>query len=230
MDSIDDEHPITLPAAVLWDMDGTLLDTEPYWMSGEWQLVEQFGGTWSDEHAHAIIGADLLDAAEYIRRHGGVRLPAADIVERLLDHVIAQLEIDVPWRPGAVELLASLQALDVPCGLVTMSYRRLVTPVLAALPAGSFGAIVTGDEVPPGQGKPHPTPYLLGAAAFGVDPSACVAIEDSPTGARSALAAGCAVLGVPNVRDIAPEPGMTLRSTLAGVTVADLAALLPAAV
>ena len=208
-------------------MDGTLLDTEPYWISGEWKLIDEFGDSWSDEHAHANVGADLLDAAEYMRVHGGVRLPAAEIVERLLDHVIAQLDVDVPWRPGAVELLAALRRAGVPCGLVTMSYRRFVTPVLAALPTDSFAAIITGDEVPLGQGKPHPTPYLLGAAAFDADPSRCVAIEDSPTGARSALAAGCAVLAVPNVRDIAPAVGLTLFTTLAGLTVADVAALLP---
>lgn len=207
-------------------MDGTLVDTEPYWFSGERSLVDQFGGCWTDEDAHAVVGFDLLDAAEYLRSRGGVRLPAAEIVERLLDHVISQLEVAIPWRPGAVELLAELNAAGVPCALVTMSYRRFVSPVVAALPAGSFAAIITGDEVPVGEGKPHPTPYLLGAAACGVVAQRCVAIEDSPTGVRSAIAAGCAVLGVPNVRDIPPAPGVTLRRSLTDVTVDDLGALL----
>jgi HAD superfamily hydrolase (TIGR01509 family) len=110
--------------------------------------------------------------------------------------VIARILERVPWRPGAVELLAHLEAAGVPCGLVTMSYARFVAPVLAALPQGSFAAVVTGDEVT--VGKPHPEPYLTAAALLGVDPRACIAIEDSNTGAKSAEAAGCAVLVVPN--------------------------------
>ncbi|MFP5486773.1 MAG: HAD-IA family hydrolase, partial [Acidimicrobiia bacterium] len=162
------------------------------------------------------------DGAAFLQRHGGVDLPAEEIVERLLDGVIARLHRRIPWQPGARELLVELNAAGVPCVLVTMSWRRFVEPVLAALPPGSFIASITGDEVPLGEGKPAPTPYLLGARAAGVHPSDCVAIEDSPTGVRSALGAGCVTLGVPNVRDLDPAPGLTIVDSLDGV---DLAAL-----
>ena len=215
-----------LPAAVLWDMDGTLVDTEPYWFAAERDLVDRFGhGIWPDEIAHGMVGFDLMDGAAYLQHHGGVDLPAAEIVDRLLDGVIARLMRNIPWRPGARELLADLKAAGVPCALVTMSWRRFADPVLAALPDRSFVATITGDEVPPGEGKPGPVPYLLGAEACGARPEDCVAIEDSPTGVRSALAAGCQVLGIPNVKALTPEPGLTVVDSLEPVRVEHLSRL-----
>ena len=215
-----------LPAAVLWDMDGTLVDTEPYWFAAERDLVERFGnGHWPDEMAKQVVGFDLLDSAAFLQDHAAVDLPAREIVDRLLDGVIARLQREIPWRPGARELLADLRAAGLPCALVTMSWRRFVDPVLAALPDGSFVATVTGDEVPEGEGKPEPTPYLIGADACGFHPADCLAIEDSPTGVRSALGAGCRVLGVPNVRSLEPGDGLTVVDTLEDVRLDDLAEL-----
>ena len=224
--TIDDHVHPPLPAAVLWDMDGTLVDTEPYWFAAERDLVDEFGhGDWPDELAKSMVGFDLLDGAAVLQRHGGVELPAEEIVDRLLDGVIARLHRRIPWQPGARELLAELNAAGVPCVLVTMSWRRFVDPVLAALPPGSFVASITGDEVPLGEGKPEPTPYRMGADAAGAHPADCVAIEDSPTGLRSALGAGCRVLGVPNVRDLDPAPGVTIVDSLEHVDLATLESL-----
>ena len=210
-----------LPAAVLWDLDGTLVDTEPYWIDAEYALVAEHGGTWSLEHALNLVGNDLLVSGAYIREHGGVDLEPAEIVERLLDGVIERIQDRVPWRPGAGELLAHLRAADVPCALVTMSYARFVAPVLEALPEGSFAAVVTGDAV--SVGKPHPEPYLTAAELLGVDPRDCVAIEDSGTGAASAEAAGCTVLVVPNHVEVAPGARRVFLDTLAGVGLPRLA-------
>jgi HAD superfamily hydrolase (TIGR01509 family) len=190
--------------AVLFDMDGTLVDTEPYWMAAEFALVESHGGTWTDEHAHALVGNALIASAEYIRKHGGVDLEPKVIVELLLDEVVRSAANSMPWRPGARELLASLRAQDVPCALVTMSYDRLATTMVEALPVGTFAAVVTGDQV--ADGKPHPEAYLTAAARLGVDPAACVAIEDSPTGLASAEAAGCVVVAVPHRVTVEPAP------------------------
>lgn len=204
-------------------MDGTLVDTEPYWIETEFALVSEHGGTWSMEHALNLVGNDLLVSGEYIRTHGGIDLSAEEIVDRLLDGVIARVEDEVPWRPGAPDLLARLVEAGVPCGLVTMSWARFVAPVLAALPAGSFRTVVTGDRVT--IGKPHPEPYLAAAAALGVDPADCVAIEDSNTGAKSAEAAGCTVLVVPNHVPVLEGERRVFRDTLEGLTLADLADL-----
>ena len=214
---------MTSPAAVLWDMDGTLVDTEPYWFDIEFELVAEFGGTWSEADAHSLVGFDLLDSARELRTRGGVRLEPVEVVERLLDGVIRRVADQLPWRPGAPELLAECVAVDVPCVLVTMSWRRLADAVIAAAPPGSFVTSVTGDEV--SNGKPDPEPYLAAAAAVGVDPAACVAIEDSPTGVAAALAAGCATLGVPHVVPVAAAPGLTLVDSLVGIGLADLRGL-----
>ena len=211
---------MTSPAAVLWDMDGTLVDTEPYWFDIEFELVAEFGGTWSEADAHSLVGFDLLDSARELRTRGGVRLEPVEVVERLLDGVIRRVADQLPWRPGAPELLAECVAADVPCVLVTMSWRRLADAVIAAAPPGSFVTSVTGDEV--SNGKPDPEPYQAAAAAVGVDPAACVAIEDSPTGVAAALAAGCATLGVPHVVPVAAAPGLTLVDSLVGIGLADL--------
>jgi beta-phosphoglucomutase-like phosphatase (HAD superfamily) len=201
-------------------MDGTLVDTEPYWFDIEFELVAEFGGTWTDADAHSLVGFDLLDSARELRTRGGVRLEPVEVVERLLDGVIRRVADRLPWRPGAPELLAECVAADVPCVLVTMSWRRLADAVIAAAPPGSFVASVTGDEV--SNGKPDPEPYLAAAAAIGVDPAGCVAIEDSPTGVAAALAAGCATLGVPHVVPVAAAPGLTLVDSLVGIGLADL--------
>lgn len=208
-------------AAVLWDMDGTLVDTEPDWIEREHEIVREFGnGNWTDEHAHSLVGFDLRDSARYISHHGEVDLPVDDIVHLLLDGVIERVRRRTPWRPGARELLAELVGAGIPCALVTMSWKRFTDPIVASLPEGSFTVVVTGDGVT--RGKPHPEPYLTAAARLGVATSACIAIEDSPTGVRSAVAAGCVTIGVPNAVSIPDGLGHVPLATLEGVSPADL--------
>jgi len=214
----------TAPAAVLFDMDGTLVETEPYWVEAEYEIAAEHGGTWSEEHALQLVGNDLLESGRYIREHMGISLEPSEIVEILLDKVVARIREAVPWRPGARELLETLRADGVRCALVTMSYRRFVAPVLDGLPGETFEVVVTGDAV--SQGKPHPEPYEKAAALLGVEPSACLAVEDSNTGVRSAVAAGCTVLVVPNHVPVLPGERRVFRDTLEGLDTPELAALL----
>jgi HAD superfamily hydrolase (TIGR01509 family) len=201
-------------------MDGTLVDTEPYWITAEHAIVEEAGGTWSEEYAHQLVGNDLMVSAEFIRDNSPVDLEPVEIIEELLARVIAQVREHVPWRPGARELLASLQAAGVPSALVTMSWRSLADAVVQALPAGTFQAVITGDEVT--HGKPHPEPYLAAAQLLGVEVTACVAIEDSPTGVRSAVAAGVPTLAVPHVVPVPRIRGAVQVPSLQGLTPTDL--------
>ena len=201
-------------------MDGTLVDTEPYWMDSEFALVEEYGGTWSREHALQLVGNDLVVSGRYIREHSGIDLSPSRIVEELLDRVVALVEQRVPWRPGALELLTDLRAHEVRCALVTMSYRRFVDPILRALPPDTFEVVVTGDAVT--QGKPHPEPYETAAALLAVSPASTVAIEDSNTGARSAEAAGCTVLVVPNHVPVLPGPRRFFAESLEAVNFSTL--------
>ncbi len=214
---------MSLPAAVLWDMDGTLVDTEPYWIAAEHEIVEEHGGTWSDEFAHQLVGNDLLVSAVFIKDHSAVEWEPEQIVDELLLRVVAQVREHVPWRPGARELLDALRERGVPSALVTMSWRTLADAVLEALPDGTFAAVVTGDEV--SHGKPHPEPYRAAARMLGVSPPDCVAIEDSPTGVRSAVAAGVPTLAVPHVVPVPEIAGAVHVESLAGMTPDRLAEL-----
>lgn len=207
--------PARVVQAVLFDMDGTLVDTEPDWIACERTLVEAHGGRWSDELGAAQVGNPLLVSAENIRSLGGVDLPPEEIVEILLDGVVAGVRRGVRWQPGARDLLDELRAAGVPCALVTMSYRRLAEAVVSRLPEGAFAAVVTGDEVT--HGKPHPEPYLEAARQLGVDPGRCAALEDSPTGLASAEAAGCASIAVPHIVAIPAAPGRTVVSSMTDV-------------
>jgi HAD superfamily hydrolase (TIGR01509 family) len=212
--------PDAFPAAVLWDMDGTLVDTEPYWIRAEHELVAAHGGVWTDELAHRLVGNALDVSAEMIIVSTGIDLTVTQVVTHLLDRVIEQVEGQVPWRPGAPELLAELGRHGVGNALVTMSWRNLAEAVVRNLPDRSFSALVTGDEV--AHGKPHPEPYLRAAAALGVDPGECVAIEDSPTGVRSATAAGVPTIAVPHIVPVPDIPGSVQIPTLDGLRASEL--------
>lgn len=201
--------------AVLWDMDGTLVDTEPYWMEAEHELVAAHGGTWSTAHAHALVGNPLLVSAAYLQEHGGVDLPAQDIVDVLQSHVVARVGERLPWQPGARELLARLVELRIRCALVTMSWTPLAHAVLAHVPQGTFDVVVTGDQVR--DGKPHPEPYLRAMQLLGTVPQRCVAVEDSPTGLASAEAAGVPTIAVPHLVPIAEATGRTCVASLEDV-------------
>lgn len=210
---------MTNPAAVLWDMDGTLVDTEPYWIRAETELMNTHGIDWSDEQGLEFVGNDLLTSAAMMQ-DAGLDLPALEIVQRLITEVVAQIEEEVPFRPGALDLLAELRSEGIPCAMVTMSYRRLAEAVIATCPPGSFAGLIAGDEV--SAGKPDPEPYLKGAALLGFDPGDCVALEDSKPGLASAEAAGTIAVGIPHLVALEPRPGRILWSSLDGRSVEDL--------
>jgi HAD superfamily hydrolase (TIGR01509 family) len=210
-------------SAVLWDMDGTIVDTEPFWMRAETALVRRFGGSWSAEQALTLVGRGLEDSARILQRHG-VRLPVPEIVDTLTDEVVRDLAGGLPWRPGALDLLRALRDAGVPTALVTMSVRRMAEAIVAAIPFPAFDAIVSGSDVE--RPKPFPDAYEQAAALLGVDPGEAIAIEDSPTGLASAVAAGTTAIGVPHLVPL-PAGRWTLWPTLDGRGVADLEALAP---
>lgn len=217
--------------AVLWDMDGTIVDTEPYWIRAETALVESFGGRWSSAEAEALVGQALTHSASILQT-AGVTLSVREIIDRLTGEVINQVRQEVPWRPGARELLQELRDEQIPCALVTMSESPLAREVVAALPAGTFQHLVTGEMV--AKGKPHPEAYehavaLLARTIPGLDKSRIVAIEDSLPGVTAAMAAGVVTLGVPHFLPIPAHPQRTDWPTLANRSVQDLSGLLTGA-
>lgn len=206
-------------------MDGTLVDTEPLWNDSHRRMVEQFGGTWSTELAEALVGQSLDHGARILQR-AGVDLDEQTIVDTALREVVDGLQGELPWRPGARELLIALQEAEVPCALVTMSHEPLAAVVLERAPAGSFEFMVTGDQV--SHGKPHPEPYLAALEQMherhpGLMRTRCVAIEDSLPGVTSSTAAGLATVAVPVVAELPLDPRRRHWQSLAARTVADLA-------
>jgi len=214
-----------LPAAVFWDMDGTLIDSEPYWLAEETALVESFGGVWSAADGLQLVGSSLEGSA-LILQSRGVAMTTQQIIDHLTDRVMARIAGEVPWRPGARELLSALRDAGVPTALVTMSIRRMAEPVVAALGFPGFDALVAGDQVD--EGKPAPECYLRAAELLGVDPARSVAIEDSEYGVAAGVAAGMATIAVPLHVPLPESPSYTLWPGLDGKTPADLAAVLAA--
>ena len=212
-----------LPAAVLWDMDGTLVDTEPYWMASEQELVASFGGTWTHDDGLLLVGLGLWNSAEILRAHG-VAMEADEIVRWLTARVQRRLDEDgVPWRPGARELLEEVRGRGIPTALVTMSVRRMAEQIVAHIPFPAFDVIVSGDEVD--APKPAPDPYLKAAALLGVDVHDAVAIEDSLVCLASAVEAGATAIGVPHIVPLPESDEHTLWPTLEGRSADDVIAV-----
>lgn len=201
-------------------MDGTLVDTEPYWMAAETPLIESFGGTWSHEQALQLVGMGLEDSAR-ILQNAGVRMPVQGIVDHLTNDVMGRLATDgIPFRPGARELLAELRAAGIKTALVTMSLRRMAQTVIDLIDFDAFDVVVAGDEVT--RPKPFPDPYLQACAQLGVDVADTVAIEDSPNGLRSALASGASSIGVPLMVSLTGVGAHAIWPSLEGRGLADI--------
>ena len=211
--------------AVLFDMDGTLCDTEPAWMACETRMAAAAGVAWTIEDGLSLVGNNLVDSGRLLKERFGLDETPEQIVEQLISDVIDEVKVSgVEWRPGAIELVRALNDAGVPVALVTMSYRRFAQPIVDQMPDGVFDAVVAGDEV--NRGKPHPEAYLAAADRLGVDAAGCIAIEDSPIGAVSARDAGCRVIVVPNHVPVPLSADMVERRTLSGMTVDELASLL----
>lgn len=214
---------MTRPEAVLWDMDGTLLDSEKLWDVAVRELAREHGHEMTDEIRHALIGASGPNALRIMFTGLGIE-PTLDAVRaagEFLERRVTELMTGpIPWRPGAAEALALMRAHAVPTALVTNTKRSLTELALNTLGRHHFDVSVCGDEV--AHGKPEPHVYLRAAELLGVDPRACVAVEDSPTGAAAAAAAGCAVLVVPCEIPVPDGPALVFRDSLVGLGVADL--------
>jgi HAD superfamily hydrolase (TIGR01509 family) len=212
--------PNAQPAAVLFDMDGTLIDSEHYWLTSELELAKATGALWTEQDGIELIGMSLYDSTEVIKRKLGLEEETGAIIERLTDSVVSQLKGEIPWRPGAHELLTELRQRGIKTALVTMSMRRMAVAVAERAGEDAFDIIVAGDDVV--NGKPHPEAYLLAAKLLGVDIEHCIAFEDSISGLHSAEASGAIAIGVPNIVQLADKPGRIIWPTLQGVSTDDL--------
>lgn len=203
------------PAAVLWDMDGTLVETERYWIAAQSGLMVRHGlPPLTPEHDAALVGSSLQSAAAMFRDLG-VPLSVSEIMETVSNEVIELVGDGVNLRPGALELLHDLRAHDVPTAIVTNSGRDLVDAVLPHLGGHEFAHIVTFEDVE--HGKPHPEGYLLAAERLGVPSEHCIVLEDSVNGLGGAVAAGSVPIGIPFELDLQPDASYIRLETLAGI-------------
>lgn len=213
-----------LPAAVLWDMDGTLIDSEEYWLSSEQALADRYNAKWSHADGMNLVGLSLHESTQIMREQIGIHDMSVDeVIQWLTDEVLRQLRKNIPWRPGARELLLQLREAKVKTALVTMSFSRMALEVVDAIGFEAFDVVIGGDDVT--FGKPHPEPYLKAAELLGELPKHCVAIEDSLNGLASAEAAGTMALGVQHLMHLPPSPTRVVIPSLVGVTPQHLVAL-----
>lgn len=215
--------------AVLFDMDGLLVNTEPLWLEAEHETMAVLGGVWSESDNQAIIGASLAHAADYLRRSSGTDRSVVEVGDLLVGAMLVKLEgADIPIQPGAADLLLEVAASGLPYALVSASVRPIVDIVLTYLAEQGlpgFPVTVAGDEV--ARGKPDPCPYLHAAELLGIDINRAVVLEDSANGAQAGWAAGATVVAVPHAVPIEATERISVRSSLAGLGVADLRALIP---
>ncbi len=215
--------------AVLFDMDGLLVDSEPLWFEVEHAVMARLGGHWTEQDQRKLVGGSLYTSVDYLIGRG-TREASRDEVAGWLIGGMADLlaEREITMMPGAAGLLAEVRAAGIPRALVTSSERVIMDAVLTSLIRHgiSFTVTVCGADVT--RPKPHPEPYLRAASLLGADPGACVALEDSPNGVAAAQAAGCVTVAVPGVAEVPERPGLTIAPSLAAVDLARLRGLVTA--
>jgi HAD superfamily hydrolase (TIGR01509 family) len=211
--------------AVLFDMDGLLVDTEHAWFAAERTVMAELGATWTDADAEAMVGGPLDRVARFMVERAG-HGNAARVEELLVDTMAQLLEAGADHRPGADDLLEDLVAHGIPCALVSSSPRNLVDAVLDSVGGDRFAFTIAGDEVE--RTKPFPDPYLEAMRRLDVAAERCVVLEDSPTGVAAGEAAGCLVVGVPFAVPLEGGPGRVIVTSLTELSARSLDDLLSA--
>ena len=184
--------------AVVFDLDGVIVDSEHVWDEVRQQLAEERGGRWHDQASRDMMGMSSPEWSRYMHDVIGLQEPPEEINAEVVRRLKAVYRERLPLIPGAVQAVARLAA-RWPLGLASSSNREVIDLVLeAAGLAASFKATVSSEEVP--RGKPAPDVYLEAARRLGVEPERCAAVEDSENGIRSAKAASMRTIAVPNLR------------------------------
>lgn len=200
--------------AVLWDMDGTLVRTEELWMAAEERTMAAYGSHWDAQDQAVAIGGPLDRVVRYMATRVGH--PEDEVGARLVAEIEELMHTEhIPWMPGARQLHDALSEAGVPQALVSNSWRHLMNTALQEL-GTRFDVSVAGDEV--NRPKPEPEPYLKACALLDAEPSHTVVLEDSPTGVKAGVAAGCHVVGIPHVSALPTGDRVTIVNSLTEVT------------
>lgn len=208
---------MTLPEAVLFDMDGTLTDSEQLWFQSEVEVFTKLGRPWTDGDQTEIIGMSMPASTDLLVAKHNLDVTSEELGEMLVSAVVRLgKEQGMPWREGAVQALEMVRDLGIPTAIVTSSTRNFTDLTLAQAPEGTLSVVITGDMGLPG--KPDPAPYRAAAEAFGVDIAKCVAFEDSIPGVQSAMASGAATVLIPFQVDVPRYAGLNILDSLENLT------------
>ena len=216
---INDKYEGLLPQGIFFDMDGLLVDTEPYWLQTERELMAEFGVHWRSEDQLFCLGGPMEKVGRYMSDLAESKQSPEWFASELIDRMAEKFTLISPM-PGISQLLSEISKNHIPAALVSASPRRLVDAVLASIPNHPFALSISADDVE--RGKPHPDPYLKAATLLQVAIENSLILEDSPTGVTAARASGAWVVAVPHIAPIAPAQRSVVIETLAGASVTSL--------
>ena len=206
--------------AVLFDLDGTVVDSEPLWADAMRLIAADLGGTLTQEVLARTTGLSVPASVDLMLAELGSDQSPQEVTRQLLERAAEVFAQELMWQPGAQELVDALRADGVTTALVTSSPRIIVDVAMQRLGAHRFDLSVCGDEVT--APKPDPTPYLLAMQRLGRPAAECLAVEDSPSGTEAAVAAGIPVLVVPSEVPVPEGPGRVFTASLLEATVDEL--------
>ena len=207
--------------AVIFDMDGLLIDSEPVWDDVRRQMADDAGTTWTKDDHLAVMGASTSEWADHMISRLELKMTREEVVDRVVERMAASYATGIPWLPGALDAI-DLAVKHYPTALASGSHRALIDVVTSdSAIKGKFQAIVAADEV--GAGKPAPDVYLAAAERLGLDAAGCVCLEDSGNGILSGVRAGMAVIAVPDPR-FPPAPDVVAQADLVLASLTELSA------
>lgn len=207
------------PEAVLFDMDGLLVDTEPYWLETERELMAEFDVQWTTEDQLFCLGGPMQKVGQYMSELANSAQPPEWFTSELVKRMTVKFR-SISLMPGIARLLDEIREADLPSALVSASPRQLVDAVLASIPNHPFRFSISADDVQ--RGKPHPDPYLKAAVDLKIEITNALILEDSPTGVTAARASGAWVVAVPHIAPIEPAEKSVVIDSLQGMSIDSL--------
>jgi HAD superfamily hydrolase (TIGR01509 family) len=202
-------------SAILFDMDGTLIDSEPLWLEAEIEIMEELGCNWDQQDHINCLGGPIDKTENYMQDRSNNIKPFGYFTKKLDDVMEQKLSTKLDLIPNALEIINECKRSELKIALVTASSGRLMRAVLKRFPVGIFDTVVSYDDVE--RSKPDPEPYLLAAKTLGVDITNCVVLEDSLTGVQSGLSAGAQVIGIPHLVKMPSNPNLRVVESLSEI-------------
>jgi HAD superfamily hydrolase (TIGR01509 family) len=207
-------------SAILFDMDGTLIDSEPLWLKAEIEVMAEVGCHWDEQDQINCLGGPAERTERYMQERSQNIKPYGYFINRLHEVMRARITNELDLIPNALSLLKECKDAGIKTALVTASSRDLMTIVLKRFPPGTFDVVVSGDDVE--KSKPDPAPYLLAAKQLSADILKCLVLEDSITGVQSGLSSGAKVIGIPHLVQMSEHPNLRVISSLDEITLSDI--------